>query len=401
MAREITHGDDRNLLTRVLDVSDLAAVIADVGVDRFMDEMISCLRHAFATFDPTLTEHQVRRGFSYERPELGLIEWMPTMAVGDVVSVKTVGYHPHNPSARTLPSVLATTALYDTRTGALDAICEATLLTAIRTGAASGVVTAQATRPGPIVLGVVGAGAQAVTQIHAISRVRPISRVLVTDVDPNIAASLAHRLPPGSADVEVLSPGDFARSIPDLDVLCTCTSVAVGGGPVVSLEGAKVGLHVNAVGADFPGKTELDLTDLRAATVICDIVDQCLVEGEAQRLDRSELGPDMVTLLSGRSTADLVNTRTVFDSTGWSLEDLVAARLFLDHGERLGLGSRVALHHLPHDPYSPYEVLNTSVGEDAGRKLSQGSATIPLRDPTQAGLGLTFPAEDTARVAEA
>lgn len=348
-----------SLSTVVLDVDDLTAVIVDVGLDAFMDELISELAQEIGAFDPAKVEHQIRSGFNYETPEHGLVEWMPTMVVGDVVSVKTVGYHPANPQRRGLPSVLATTALYDTTTGSLTTICEATLLTALRTGAASAIVTNVATGPGPVVLGVVGCGAQAVTQIHAISRVRQIDRLVVTDTNPEVAATLADRLPKGLPIPEVVDPVAFADAVSDLDVLCTCTSVPIGDGAVVDLSNARSGLHINAVGADFPGKIELPVDYLRRSVVIPDVIEQCLIEGESQSLDRSELGPSIMDVLSGTSVP-LIETNTVFDSTGWSFEDLLAARLFRSHALRLGRGTTVELQRSPTDPYDPYETLRST-----------------------------------------
>lgn len=355
----------------MLDVHDLTEVIADVGLDAFMDDMIDRLRVALSSFDPEHVHHQIRKGFNYETPAHGLVEWMPTMVVGDVVSVKTVGYHPSNPLSRKIPSVLATTALYDTTTGRLTAMCEATLLTAIRTGAASAIMTNVATDSGPISLGVVGCGAQAVTQIHAISRIRTIDRLVVTDTNPDNARSLADRLPEGIVTPEVVRSDRFNETLGDFDVICTCTSVPIGAGPVVDLEHAAERLHVNAVGADFPGKTELPIDFLRSAVVIPDMVDQCMIEGESQNLDESELGPSMVEVLAGEARG-LAAQRTVFDSTGWSFEDLLAAQLFLEHAHRLGLGTSIDLQLEPVDPYDPYE----AIGAIAAQRSIQGLASV-------------------------
>ncbi len=362
------------LATLMLDVDDLSAVIADVGLDAFMDELIAELRSEIGSFDAARVEHQIRSGFNYETPEHGLVEWMPTMVVGDVVSVKTVGYHPANPQRRGLPSVLATTALYDTTTGSLTTICEATLLTALRTGAASAVMTDVLAAPGPVTLGVVGCGAQAVTQIHAISRLRSIESIVATDTDPSVAATLSSRLPEGLPVPVIIDSADFNDRVPDLSVVCTCTSVPIGDGAVVDLANRQPNLHVNAVGADFPGKTELDLDDLRASVVIPDVVEQCLIEGESQRLDRDELGPSMTDVLRG-DAPPLVDSFTVFDSTGWSFEDLIAARLFRMHAERLGRGTWVSLQRTPVDPYDPYETLRGS-SATAGLRSSGNLALV-------------------------
>ncbi|MEM9566057.1 MAG: ornithine cyclodeaminase family protein [Actinomycetota bacterium] len=359
--------------TICLDVDDLADVVAAVGLDRFVDDLIAAIAGAVRSFDIARVETLARAGFSYTAPAIGLVEWMPSMVVGRSVAIKTVAYHPDNPSAVGLPSVLATTSVYDTDTGRLVAICEATMLTALRTGAASAVMTDALVPPGPITLGVVGCGAQAVTQIHAISRIRPIERLIVADAEPAVAATLADRLPPGvlvdGAAFDVVSTLAFGERVGDLDVLCTCTSVDVDKGPVVELRGAKPALHVNAVGSDFPGKVELPVDYLRSAVVIPDTLDQCLVEGESQQLTADEVGPGMVEVLTDPAHRELVNQRTVFDSTGWAYEDLVAATRFVDEAERLGLGTRLALQYLPDDPYDPLEAIrrrNRRRGE-AGR----------------------------------
>ena len=352
--------DKRHYLsTLLLDVDDLAHVLDDVGLDVFMDQLIDRLRQDIGGFDPAVVETQVRKGFNYSEPETGLVEWMPTMIAGDVVAVKTVGYHPANPIRRGLPSVLASTALYDTSTGGLVALSEATLLTALRTGAASAVVTAAVTANKPIRLGVVGCGAQAVSQIHAISRVRPIDSIIVTDIDPSVAATLGDRLPLGIPLPEVHDSASFNGLVGSLDVLVTATSVPQGAGPVVDLSGAGDHLHINAVGADFPGKRELPIDYVRAAVVIADDVEQCLIEGESQGLSRVELGPDMVEVL-GRDWEALHGQQTIFDSTGWAYEDLIVSTLFMAHAVRLDRGRVVELQRAPKDPFDPYETIRST-----------------------------------------
>lgn len=345
-------------VTRVFTQRCIAQLVGDVGLDVLLDELIARLAAAFADHDPAVTETFLRTGFRYTKPDLGLIEWMPAMEHGRRVSIKTVGYHPTNPVDRGAPSVLATTSLHDTVDGRMLALCEATFLTALRTGAASAVVTDVLAVADATTMGVIGCGAQAVTQIHAIARVRPIERVLAYDTDATVAATLAARLSRAgiSASVELCAgPGDVLEAV---DILCTATSVEPGADPVVGDTGHRPWLHVNAVGADHPGKLELPVALLARAVVVPDLVEQCVAEGESQQIPRHRLGPDMAELLRHRHRyehhrADL----TVFDSTGWALEDLIAAELVLDHAERLSLGFALELQPAPADPYDPYEFL--------------------------------------------
>lgn len=338
--------------TRILRAEDLRAIVADVGLTRLLDELIERLAAALKSHDDTLVQTVDRSGFRYSKPDLGLVEWMPAMDLGRRVAIKVVAYHPSNPVERGRPTIFANTLLYDTVDGRMVALCEATFLTAIRTGAASALATDILARPEPTTVGVVGCGAQAVTQIHAISRVRAVERVVAFDADRSVAASLAARLP---LDVQV----DVVDDVADLatcQVICTATSVPPGDGPVLPDLDLVPGAHINAVGADFPGKYELDIRTLRRAVVVPDVRSQCLLEGESQRLERDELGPDLVTLVAERDRFERFrHDLTVFDSTGWALEDLVAAELLLDHAERCGVGIEIDLHPSPADPYDPYE----------------------------------------------
>lgn len=365
-------------MTRLITVDDLAEVAAAVGLDALLDELIAALGQALATHDPAQLVTHDRTGFEYRSPTLGLVEWMPALDLGRRVSIKTVGYHPANPTVSGTPSVLATTSLYDTADGRLAVICEATILTALRTGAASALATDVLAAPDAAVLGVVGCGAQAVTQIHAISRVRPIRRVLAHDADPAVAGTLAARLAPVLPDVvvEVVDEPGLGRLLAEADVLCTCTTVAPGAGPVVPEGEHRPWLHVNAVGADFAGKRELPAGLLRQASLVCpDVPAQCLAEGEAQQLTADDLGPDLASLVRNRAEWEGHRARlTVFDSTGWALEDLVAAELVAGHCERLGLGTVVELQPMATDPHDPYHRLLSPAGQ-ANRPTTQPTLT--------------------------
>lgn len=344
--------------TRVLGAEQIAVIVRDRGLDAVMDELIDRLRGALDEFDRCAVRSPRRRGFHYEEPHVGLLEWMPVMETGRVVAVKTVGYHPSNPTMRRLPSVLATTSLYDPRTGQLTALVEATLLTALRTGAASAVATEILARPGPAVVGVVGCGAQAVAQVHAISRVRPVDAVLAVDTDPAAAASFPRRLSFLDRRVEVVPPPERGRLLEEVDILCTCTSVAVGDGPVMEDGPHRPWLHVNAIGADFPGKAELPQSLLERSLLCPDLLSQCRSEGESQRVPPDRIGPDLVALVQDRSRYEAFRHElTVFDSTGWALEDLVVAEMVVDHAAALGLHVGVHLQAAVVDPLDPFEAV--------------------------------------------
>jgi ornithine cyclodeaminase/alanine dehydrogenase-like protein (mu-crystallin family) len=341
--------------TRVLAASDLTHLLETVGRDQLMDLMIERLRARFLDHSAHAIEVRARDGFRYDKPDLGLIEWMPTHEIGGPVVVKMVGYHPANPVQRALPSVIATSSMWDTVTGHLVAVADATLLTALRTGAASGLATELLAKTGPIEVGLAGLGAQAVTQLHAISRVCEISRVIGFDSDPEVASTFSDRVDFLHLDVEVEASELAATIAGDVDVLCTCTSVDIGAGPVIIDGETRPWLHVNAVGADFPGKVELPASLSNRAFVVPDTLEQCLLEGECQQVSSDRIGPSLSEVM--QRSDEFVGRRnelTVFDSTGWAVEDDVALRLAVELARDHGIGADIALERLPTDPYDPY-----------------------------------------------
>ncbi|MEM9514462.1 MAG: ornithine cyclodeaminase family protein [Actinomycetota bacterium] len=341
--------------TLVLGAADVAAIVDQVGRDELIDLMIARLRARCAEHSAGTTEVRARDGFRYDKPDLGLVEWMPTHEAGGPVVVKMVGYHPANPVQRDLPSVIATSSMWDTDTGHLVALADATLLTALRTGAASALATDVLANDGPITLGIVGLGAQAVTQLHAISRVRSIERVIALDTDLDVAASFPQRVAFCGVPVEVAEPERADTIAAEVDVLCTCTSVDLDAGPVIGDTTPRPGLHVNAVGADFPGKLELPGALLSDAFVVPDIVDQCVLEGECQQVPRERIGPPLAEIVRDQPEhRSRRNDVTVFDSTGWAVEDDVALRLLVECAQERGIGRRIPIEYLPTDPYDPY-----------------------------------------------
>ena len=142
----------------------------------------------------------------------------------------------------------------------------------------------------------------------------------------------------------------------EVDVLCTCTSVDIGAGPVIGEAAPRPWLHVNAVGADFPGKLELPRSLLDEAFVVPDIRPQCVAEGECQQVTGDRIGPELWELLQPTAGTTPVDRVTVFDSTGWAVEDDAALRLAYDLALRHDLGTDVVLECTPDDPYDPYAI---------------------------------------------
>ena len=334
-------------------------VVSRVGLNRIMDELIERLYDAFVTFDATRSLIPTRSGFSYESPMTGLLEWMPILSVGDQMLMKLVGYHPDNPNQFSLPTILSSFSLYCAKTGKLNAIVDGTLLTAMRTGAASAIASRALAPESTSEIGIVGCGAQAVTQLHAMSRVFEISQVSFFDIDPATVATFPSRCE-FLGDSVVWNESTLEHCVSQADVLCVATSVDVHAGPVFDNLDTRNHLHINAVGSDFPGKTELPIELLQRSYVSPDTLEQAMVEGESQQLDRSQVGLPLSQLLKSDLLSSLVRQTTVFDSTGWALEDLMATELILGYAREMGIGTPINVVSNSMDPKSPYECIENS-----------------------------------------
>ncbi|WP_254398883.1 ornithine cyclodeaminase family protein [Streptomyces sp. AC602_WCS936] len=339
--------------TWILDRRDVAAVMALVGRDALMERVVERLTEGLADIGHGRRElSPLRDGFERSEPVPGILEWMPHRDPGDSITIKTVAYSPGNPERFSLPTIIGTVARYDDTTGALTALMDGVLLTAVRTGAASAVASRLLARPDSRTLGLVGAGAQAVTQLHALSLVFPLERALVWDTDPAHLESFARRAAFTGVPVQVADP---ARIAAEADIVSTATSVAVGAGPVLPDTAHREHLHINAVGADLVGKTELPLTWLRRAFVAADHPEQARREGECQRLAPADPVTGLAELVAEPQRAeDRRDGPTVFDSTGIALEDALAMEVFLEVAAEHGLGSRMSIEHHPADALDPY-----------------------------------------------
>jgi alanine dehydrogenase len=260
----------------------------------------------------------------------------------DAAGVKWVNVHPDNPVDYDLPTVMGTMIYSDPANAFPLAIMDGTELTIKRTGAAAAVATDHLAIADATSLGLVGAGVQAYSQLEAIATVRDIDTVVVADKDEDRVAAFVDTF----ADRFDVRGGSIAEAAA-CDVLSTVTPVRE---PIVSADAIGDHTHVNAIGADAPGKHELDDELLLAAKLVIDNYEQCTHSGEinvpfgAGRLDDGDiyatLGEIVTGEVPGRTNADGV---TVFDSTGLAIQDVAAAHVVYEHAESEGDGYRFDL----------------------------------------------------------
>ena len=261
------------------------------------------------------------------------------------LGVKVVTVVPDN-RGRDLPTIQALVAVFDAETGRPQAVMDGELLTAMRTGAASGVATDALARKNAAVAAVVGAGVQGMRQLEAVCCVRTIREALVFDTDreraETFATEMGRRL---GRTVRVL---DTVSAVFAADVVCTATS---SGQPVVADADLAKGAHVNAVGAYRPDTREIPGAAVARAKLFVDSREACLAEaGELvmaiaeghldPALPPAEIGEVLAGSRPGRTgDAEL----TIFKSVGNAVQDLAVAGLILEEARRLELGTEVEL----------------------------------------------------------
>ncbi len=344
-----------NQTTLLVTGQDLQQIIFNIGLDSLMDQLIEETYLALVNYDPSDCVMNRRSGYNYTEPAEGLVEWMPIRQISkDQVVIKVVGYHPRNPEQYQVPTIISTISKYDTRTGHLSALIDGVLPTSLRTGAAGAIASKLFGYSQSQSLGLIGCGAQAVTQLHGISRVFDLKQIYYYDIDELTSQSFVARAAMLDLDCEFV-PMSINEIVRESDIISTATSIGIGEGPLFAELPTKEWLHINAIGSDFPGKFELPFSFLENSYVCPDWIDQAVIEGECQNLESHQIGESLSHCLKEANTFEhLKNSRTVFDSTGIALQDLVSSKIILEHAERLNIGQRVQIESASLDEKNPY-----------------------------------------------
>lgn len=322
-------------MTRLIDLPTLAAFVHERGAARCMTELATELRADFMRWESF--DKSARTASHSPR---GVIELMP-VADDALYSFKYVNGHPGNPASG-LPTVMAFGVLAEVRTGYPLLLSELTLTTALRTAATSALAAQALARPGSRRMALVGNGAQAEFQALAFHALLGIRELRVYDTDPAATDKLVRNL----AHVDGLTverAASTAEAVRGADIVTTVTADK-SRATILTPAMVEPGMHLNAVGGDCPGKTELHPDVLRGARVVVEYEPQSRVEGEIQQLPADHPVTELWRVLRGdapgRTRADEV---TVFDSVGFALEDYSALRYLYQQAQARGLGVDVEL----------------------------------------------------------
>ncbi len=288
--------------------------------------------------------------------EVGAIELMPIS--NDIsYSFKYVNGHPKN-TALGLPTVMAFGVLADVATGAPQLLCELTLTTALRTAATSAVAARALARADSRVMAIIGNGAQSEFQALAFQHLLGIEEIRLYDTDPAATTKLVRNL--AGTGLKLTVCASTREAVRGADIVTTITADKTRA-TIITQDMIEPGMHLNAVGGDCPGKTELSVDVLRHAAVFVEYPPQTRVEGDIQQMPAdfavTELWQVLANRQPGRVNASMV---TVFDSVGFALEDFAALRFMRDAAAELGLGDTIELIPALADPKDLFAQLRSS-----------------------------------------
>jgi ornithine cyclodeaminase len=318
-------------MTTLLTTQDVARLVQRVGLPDLLRRLVGYLEADYlrwAEFDKT------PRVAAHSRD--GVIELMP-IADASLYSFKYVNGHPKNHRFG-LPTVMAFGVLADVATGAPAVLSELTLTTAMRTAATSVMVAKRLARPDSRVMALIGNGAQSEFQALAFHHVLGIRELRLYDIDPAATAKL----------------------VKGADIVTTVTADKTNA-TILTPGMIEPGMHINGVGGDCPGKTELHRGVLEMARVVVEYEPQSRIEGDVQQMPADFPVTEFWRVLAGEAPGRESREQvTVFDSVGFALEDFSALRLLRDLSQQLGLGAPLDLIPRMADPKDLFGELHLS-----------------------------------------
>ena len=261
------------------------------------------------------------------------------------IGAKIITYYKNN-QKRGLPNLFGVIVLNDLQDGRPIAILDGTYITASRTGAAGAVAAKYLARKDSRVVGVIGAGTQGRYQVAALNEIMDISSVKIYDKVSQSASDYVSEM--SSKYKFLISQADTPKAaVEGVDILITATPSTE---PIVLNSWIDEGVHINAIGADSPGKQELDPLIVPRAKVVVDSIAQCIERGEIQTavrgglLKKENIYAELSEIVLGRKPGRQTNEEiTLFDATGMAVQDITTAYTVCQLAKKQGLGTAVRL----------------------------------------------------------
>ena len=338
--------------TLFLSPQDVASLVKRQGLVGTLQGMAACIQHDFLRW-PSFDKSARLASHSQD----GVIELMP-IADAATYTFKYVNGHPKN-TALGLSTVMAFGVLADVATGLPLLISELTLTTALRTAATSAIAARALARPGSRVMALIGNGAQSEFQALAFHHLLGIEVIHLYDIDAAATAKLMRNLQanPDAAGLRLRVFGSTLEAVRNADIVTTVTADKTHA-TIITAGMLKPGMHINAVGGDCPGKTEIHADVLRAAKVFVEYEPQTRIEGDLQQMAPDFAVTELWRVLAGEQAGrDNAAQITMFDSVGFALEDFSALRYLHETAQALAIGGAIPLIPKLDDPKDLYQLV--------------------------------------------
>lgn len=308
-------------LVPFVSVDDMMNIINSVGPRRMIAEMADYIENDFRRWEkfdkkPRVASHS----------EEGVIELMPT-SDGEFYSFKYVNGHPVN-MARGFQTVTAFGLLARVDNGYPILLSEMTVLTALRTAATSAMAARHLAPNGARTMAMIGNGAQCEFQALAFQEVVGIDTVRLYDVDPAATQKAARNL--ANTGLAVVTCACAQEAVTGAEIITTCTADKQYA-TILTDNMVGSGAHINAIGGDCPGKTELHRDILLRSDIFVEFTPQTRIEGEIQQLPTNHPVTELWQVVNGQADGRVTDSQiTLFDSVGFATEDFSALRYVRD-----------------------------------------------------------------------
>lgn len=329
-------------------VDHMMKLVLKVGIDTFLHELADVIEEDFLrweTFDktPRVASHS----------QEGVIELMPT-SDGTLYGFKYVNGHPKN-TREGRQTVTAFGVLSDVGNGYPMLLSEMTILTALRTAATSAVAARHLARAGARSMAIIGNGAQSEFQARAFKAILGVDQLRLYDIDPSASQKCYANLQGLGFSITICDSAE--QAVEGADIITTVTADKQYA-TILTDNMVGPGVHINAIGGDCPGKTELHRDILLRSDIFVEYPPQTRVEGEIQQLDEDhpviELWQVMAGKVKGRKDERQI---TLFDSVGFAIEDFSALRYVRSKLVETGLFEELDLLADPDEPRDLYGML--------------------------------------------
>lgn len=338
---------------KIITVELLIEIIERHGFDNYMIDLISSFRRDFKKWD-SFTK--------IPRPSMhvpgGVLELMPICDNEKYYSFKYVNCHPKN-TLIGKQTVVATGQLSRIDTGYPLMFSEMTILTALRTAAMSALTTDLMSRKNAQVFAIIGTGAQSEFQVKALQLIRDITEVRYFDIDSKAMDKFERNMK--GTNLKLVRCNNVEEAVKEADIITVCTACKAHV-DVIKNDWVREGIHINALGGDTIGKTELELSILSRGRLVVEYFDQAFIEGEIQRLhidDAKKLVyAEMHELTTGKKLGrESDNEITLFDSVGIALEDYSVLRLTYELAEKYNIGENLNITPVIDDPKDLFSMI--------------------------------------------